>query len=208
MDHTKSDCLLVTVLSHGEQGKIHSFDDDYRLEEIAEFFSDENCPSLKGKPRLFFIQACRGSLFDAGHRTTNKNNALYSINRPELRSADEIDPATPFQNIRREIEEDMVHNPPNHQDFLFVRSTMAGYYSFRNTTDGSWFIQDLCAELEENGTSQDILHILTHVNWRVSERLSVGTKIRDKKQIICISSMLTKILKLNVHDLPQNIINN
>lgn len=29
------------------------------LKDLVEFFSNENCPSLKGKPKLFFIQACR-----------------------------------------------------------------------------------------------------------------------------------------------------
>lgn len=201
MDHSENDCLIITVLSHGDRGTIHSFDESYRLEEMAEIFSDERCPTLKGKPRIFFIQACRGSSFDDGHVTRNNNNARYSVDRPQARSADNIDPATPFRYITEyplEIEKDLTHIPPNHQDFLFVRSTMAGYFSFRNTSDGSWFIQDLCAELEENGTTHDILSLLTHVNWRVSERSSNGSLIREKKQIICISSMLTKILKLNM----------
>lgn len=35
------------------------------IEQIVNYFNGSNCPSLRGKPKLFFIQACGGgeSLF-------------------------------------------------------------------------------------------------------------------------------------------------
>lgn len=120
-------------------------------------------------------------------------NSLYALNRSQ--DNDSHDVAAPFEVIVRDKLIDPLHNPPNHQDFLVVRSTMPNHLSFRNATTGSWFIQDLCSELEENGTTNDILELLTHVNLSISQRESVPFK---NKQILCISSMLTKVLYLNV----------
>jgi len=60
LDHKDSDCFLCIFSSHGnEQGFITS---DYELIDltstIPEIFSGDN--SLVGKPKLFFIDACRG----------------------------------------------------------------------------------------------------------------------------------------------------
>ena len=33
------------------------------------------------------------------------------------------------------------YRTPLHADFLLAHSTVAGYYSWRNTVQGSWFIQ-------------------------------------------------------------------
>lgn len=205
MDHKDNDCLLITVMTHGEFGTISSYDEDYTIKRITSHFTDESCPSLKGKPRIFLIQACRGNLLDSGHVTQISRDRVYKTNRDARLTKDRGD-IQPFANniqheppkLQEPLEEDMLHNPPNHEHFLVVRSTMPKHLSFRNTTDGSWFIQDLCKELEANGTTYDILNLLTHVNWSVSERESRGAFINKKKQILCISSMLTKILIFNV----------
>lgn len=56
---------------------------------------------------------------------------------------------------------------PTLADLLVMYSTAEGYYSFRNPADGSWFIQALCEELQEN-PHEDLLTILTGVNRRVA----------------------------------------
>lgn len=200
MNHRDNDCLLITIMTHGDYGTISSFDADYTLNRITSHFTDENCPSLSGKPRIIFVQACRGNLLDPGHVTTIRSDFVYKLERQSKKNIDQID-VEPFavkqpEEIYTDLpdEEDMVHNPPNHKDFLIVRSTMPKYLSFRNTDNGSWFIQDLCQEIEKHGTTYDILTLLTHVNWSVSERESRGGVINKKKQILCISTMLTKIL--------------
>lgn len=64
MDHTNNDCLAVAVMSHGSTyGRIRARDKDYTANELVEFFSGENCPSLAGKPKLFFIQVCSFLLY-------------------------------------------------------------------------------------------------------------------------------------------------
>lgn len=193
-DHSDNDCLVITIMTHGEVGKISSFDKEYTLTQITSFFTDEACPTLKGKPRIFFIQACRGEMKDKGHLTQNDNQSRYKLKRNSKDRDHRVDHSTPFTQEIREGDEDLVHNPPNNPDFLIIRSAFPCHVSLRNPDTGSWFIQALCQELEENGTKYDILNLLTHVNWSISERISVGEKM---KQILCISSMLTKILIFN-----------
>lgn len=197
MDHSDNDCLIITIMTHGEVGKIFSHDKHFTLDRVTSFFTDEACPSLKGKPRLFFIQACRGSKIDGGHQTKNVNHSRYNHKRKPKDSEHRSDtlPYGPEDDDEKINAEEFSYCPPNHADFLIVRSAYAGYYSLRNPDTGSWFIQALCQELEENGDKYDILNLLTHVNWSISERLSNRSNM---KQILCISSMLTKILLFNI----------
>nr|XP_026256383.1 caspase-3 [Urocitellus parryii] len=72
-----------------------------------------------------------------------------------------------------------------------------GYYSWRNSKDGSWFIQSLCALLKQYAHKLEFMHILTRVNRKVAtefESFSLDSTFHAKKQIPCIVSMLTKEL--------------
>nr|CAD7460378.1 unnamed protein product [Timema tahoe] len=53
-DHSDNDCLLVTVMTHGDPGVLHSRDRKYQVRELWEPFTV--IPTLAGKPKLFFIQ--------------------------------------------------------------------------------------------------------------------------------------------------------
>lgn len=60
-DHSKTDVLMVFVSSHGDEGGcISAGDEDYCLQDLMNLFTSEQCPTLMDKPKLFFIQACRG----------------------------------------------------------------------------------------------------------------------------------------------------
>uniref|UniRef100_A0A671K961 Caspase-3 n=1 Tax=Sinocyclocheilus anshuiensis TaxID=1608454 RepID=A0A671K961_9TELE len=65
-DHSKSAMFACVLLSHGDDGRIFGTDDCIELKELIALFRGDRCKSLVGKPKLFFIQACRGSDLDAG----------------------------------------------------------------------------------------------------------------------------------------------
>lgn len=70
-----------------------------------------------------------------------------------------------------------------------------GYYSWRNTMSGSWFIQSLCDMISKYGMELELQHIMTRVNHKVAvefESVSNAPGFHAKKQIPCIVSMLTK----------------
>ena len=59
-DHSEADCIFVAVLSHGELGTLYASDQMYKPDRIWSHFTADKCPSLAGKPKLFFIQVSRG----------------------------------------------------------------------------------------------------------------------------------------------------
>ncbi|XP_076855421.1 caspase-7 isoform X2 [Brachyhypopomus gauderio] len=173
-DHSDRSCFACVLLSHGDEGQIYGTDGVMPIKNVTSLFRGDMCTSLVGKPKLFFIQACRGSEFDDGIQTDSgpSNDTM------------ETD-ASPKQKI------------PVEADFLFAYSTVPGYYSWRNPGRGSWFIQALCSILNECGRKLEIMQILTRVNHMVAtsfESWSDDPRYSQKKQISCVVSMLTKEL--------------
>ena len=61
LDHTKFDCLLIAILTHGTNGQLYGSDGKLiSVQDIVKLFNGAQCPSLVGKPKIFFLQACRG----------------------------------------------------------------------------------------------------------------------------------------------------
>jgi len=167
-DHSSADCLLVVAMSHGEPGLLHSRDRPYPASELWSYFTGDKCLSLVGKPKLFFIQACRGTMVDRGV------------------SVDETD------GYR------MSYAIPTQADFLIAFSTQEGYFSWRNPVQGSWFIQALCDELRLHGRTRDLLTLLTFVCRRVAidyrSNVPSDQEMDLMKQIPSITSMLTRLV--------------
>ncbi|XP_025939846.1 caspase-3 isoform X2 [Apteryx mantelli] len=68
-DHSKRSSFVCVLLSHGEEGLIYGTDGPLELKALTSLFRGDRCRSLAGKPKLFFIQACRGTEFDSGIET-------------------------------------------------------------------------------------------------------------------------------------------
>ncbi|KAM8939028.1 caspase-3-like [Pelodytes ibericus] len=164
-DHSGRSCFVCAVLSHGNEHGINSTDYPFTLKWLAQFICRQNCKSLAGKPKLFFIQACRGKNYDWGIETDSG-------------SGDEEDPAFIF---------------PADEDFLYFYATPPGYFAWRNTGQGSWFIQALCKILQEHGGKLEILQILTRVICMVALEYESS---RGAKEIPYLVSGLTKQLYL------------
>lgn len=163
-DHSDHASFVCVILSHGDEGIIFGTDGFEKLDVLTRYFKGDKCKTLVGKPKLFFIQACRGSDFDGGIET----------------DAVEVEPSA-----------DRI---PVEADFLYAYSTAPGYYSWRNTFSGSWFIQSLC-EMLENHRDLELMQVMTRVNRKVAYHFESSSNLpgySGKKQIPCIVSMLTK----------------
>ncbi|KAI5943771.1 Caspase-3 [Manis javanica] len=167
-DHSKRSSFICVLLSHGDEGVIFGTDGPIDLKKLTRFFRGDCCRSLTGKPKLFIIQACRGTELDSGIETDSS------------------------------AQDDMgCQKIPVEADFLYAYSTAPGYYSWRNSRNGSWFIQSLCTMLKQYAHKLEVIHILTRVNRKVAiefESYSLDSALHAKKQIPCIVSMLTKEL--------------
>ena len=62
-NHKDADCLCVVVLTHGSEGYLWARDKKYKVKELWEPFTANNCPSLKEKPKLFIIQVSFSNVY-------------------------------------------------------------------------------------------------------------------------------------------------
>ena len=139
-------CLLVFIMSHGNNGTIISQDS---LEiDLDEFMNPlKTNKSLIGKPKLFFIQACRGGNLMSGIQTDD-----------------------PFELLRKY--HDNNSTLPVGADFLISFATVEGYMSLRDLTEGTWYIQMLCKAIERDERGQDISQVLRCTNRLISEMVA------------------------------------
>ena len=59
-DHTKMDCFACVILSHGEEGYVYGKDGPIQIEKLIAPYKGHRCPTLAGKPKIFFIQVSEG----------------------------------------------------------------------------------------------------------------------------------------------------
>lgn len=122
------------MLSHGEKGCVYGADaQQVFLGDLSKPFTSGRAPTLAGKPKLFFIQACQGSDYQRG-----------SAPCPPRPGPEEGD-----KQSRLEEDAGRVHGEtvPWDADFLLGMATVQECKSFRNTSTGSIYIQQLCTQL-------------------------------------------------------------
>ena len=86
---------------------------------------------------------------------------------------------------------------PDEADVLIAYSTPPGYYSWRNESEGSWFINELCSSLGRWAFDLDISQLLTRVCYNVSvgyASRSSDPRMSNMKQCPTFVSRLTKQL--------------
>ena len=172
-DFSNFDCFACVIMTHGESnGQLYMRDGLFVINDVLDVFKADRCPTLVGKPKLFFIQACRGGRLDNGFSLSTNHT-----------DGEEI--------------ENQTQRVPLQADFLVAYSVSDGYYSFRNSHAGSWFIQALTRVLISHGHKLDLLTLLTRVNYIVAyefESRARDAEMSKKKQVPCVQSMLTKQL--------------
>ena len=148
-DHSKYSAFALIFLSHGEEGGIVYCSDGIKItiKEISNHFSATCCPSLYGKPKLFFIQTCRGQL----------SNQVIQLVHLQPRS----DPSTYISHFASPA--------PDLADFLFSFATIETFAAMRHLQDGSWYINELVRLIREKARTEDLSSILTMVANSVSK---------------------------------------
>uniref|UniRef100_A0A2K5VNU7 Caspase 9 n=1 Tax=Macaca fascicularis TaxID=9541 RepID=A0A2K5VNU7_MACFA len=170
-DHSALDCCVVVILSHGCQashlqfpGAVYGTDGcPVSVERIVNIFNGTSCPSLGGKPKLFFIQACGGEQKDHGFEvasTSPEDESSGSNPEPD---------ATPFQEDLRTFDQlDAVSSLPTPSDIFVSYSTFPGFVSLRDPKSGSWYIETLDNIFEQWAHSEDLQSLLLRVADAVS----------------------------------------
>uniref|UniRef100_A0A8D0FS29 Caspase-8 n=1 Tax=Strix occidentalis caurina TaxID=311401 RepID=A0A8D0FS29_STROC len=151
-DHKDKDCFVCCILSHGKKGIVYGVDgQEVPIQELTTSFTGQNCHSLAGKPKVFFVQACQGDACQKG--------VTIETDSGEQDSSVETDARFQLDCI------------PAEADFLLGMATLQDYVSYRSPRQGTWYIQALCQHLEYScPRGEDILTILTAVNQEVSRK--------------------------------------
>nr|KAG5694967.1 hypothetical protein BaRGS_024150 [Batillaria attramentaria] len=143
-DHSMYDCFVCCILSHGNLGVVYGANGvAVAIRDLTSQLRAQLCPSLRGKPKLFFLQACQGLAEQAGYDCRDTESDA--------------------------VEEEEVQKIPDESDFLLGYSTIPGFVSYRNRQTGSYYIRKLTETLDECAEDHDIHEILTMVNYSVGK---------------------------------------
>ncbi|CAM1311704.1 Uncharacterised protein g5780 [Pycnogonum litorale] len=157
-EHAEADAAVVCIMSHGRHGDdILGSDGEYiKLVKIIELFNNCNCPSLKEKPKIFLIQACRGAATDFGvtrDLRADSNPTDYDVNDDT--------------NADKMIKDEKL---PSWSDILVAFSSSPGFESYRHEIFGSWFMQTVYRVFAERACESHIAEMLTQVSNEVANR--------------------------------------
>ncbi|XP_028158305.1 caspase Dronc [Ostrinia furnacalis] len=164
-------CVFVVVSSHG-YARAHSSDNDFRChdgtlmstKDFLQYFNNLHLPALEGVPKVFIFQICRGSEVDwttlQMPYSTASDGAPYG-SAPAPRPAP---PPTPRDQRARV-----------YSDILIAHSTVPGNVSYRDSKDGSWYIQVLCEVFARYAHERDVVELFTLVDQQLEERFRIQT---------------------------------
>ena len=119
------DMAIVCILSHGEDGVIICTDGQkIPIEAILGKFNNRNALPLRGKPKYFLFQACRGLKIDPGVETDGPNEEIledkqYSVVR-------RIEPTVDNISLARD---------PSFEDIFVSFATIPTYVAYRYVED-------------------------------------------------------------------------
>ena len=76
MNHDQYDCFVLCISTHGEENGIFGTDRvTLPIKDIVSPFAGPKCQSLSGKPKLFFISACRNAPFKCNPESYSDKDA-------------------------------------------------------------------------------------------------------------------------------------
>ena len=112
----EDDSFVCCIMAHGKKGSIVAKGGQVEIRNLQKEVG-ENCPKLRGKPKIFIVQACRGGDVDEPMDASEDDEA-----EDEALSA----------QLSREA------------DFYIAYSTTEGHISTINDTNGCRYLNTLC----------------------------------------------------------------
>ena len=168
-DHSEFDSFVCCILSHGSDNVVIGSDSEpVVIKDLTSKLSAGLCPSLGGKPKLFFIQACRGLERSSGVQVDG--DSADGPAELDLLPDDDF----PSRGDNPAVTDAGVSAVA---DFFMAYSTSPDYVSFRDPHYGSWYIGELCHALCSLSTCRPLSDIMNTVHENVNkEHASAGWK--------------------------------
>jgi len=157
-DHIYSQMCIVIILSHGNDGGLINAADGkvVSTEYVLRRFNNDACPALKGKPKFFVLQACRGDEVDFGYvpRLETQESEACSVDASGFLPS----PKTFKQTIAKD---------PTWEDMVILYATVPGFVANRNLYRGTWLIECLCYVFMNYAREMDLREMLDEVARRL-----------------------------------------
>ena len=178
------DMCIFCIMTHGSNGNlvdINGEEIDAEDDIIKEFYNTE---ALRGKPKLFLLQYCRGGEMDYGVEETRGLS----------------------DTRQQRVEDKFIFTPklPSVADILIANSTVPGFVSHRNLKHGTWFIQCFTKVFQENAVDTDIREMFDKVSNTLSNMESKNED-RTKQTFDLISRGFFKKLYFNPTDISKKL---
>lgn len=150
--------LVVIILSHGEDGGLIYASDgrEVSTEYLLRRFNNDSCQPLKGKPKFFVFQACRGDDVDYG--------TIPELERTDSQVCIDQHDAKSFSKPVTTIAKD-----PSWEDMVILFATVPGFVANRNLYRGTWLIECLCFVFMNHAKDMDLRDMLDEVAKRLRD---------------------------------------
>ena len=153
------DACIVSIMSHGHENIIEMCDPVSATvdiwDDVIRRFNNKHCRALMGKPKIFFIQCCRGDLYDFGVPRTEPDCGSLSSGLQQSNTGAPTKPYQPPVTIKLE---------PEFKDILLCYATIPGYVANRATDTGTWYTRTLCEVFMNDAHNTELKKLLDKVN--------------------------------------------
>lgn len=196
-DHSKYGACVVCILSHGSETAVFGrYGHSVRINHLTSLLSSRNCQSLTGKPKLLFIQACRGTRDQTIQNNNDEQKEEKQHDTGDINRDIQYLPPPPDPTLGE------THSLQGEFDFLLGYATTPGYVSYRDCNQGTFYVRTLTDELMAYSDRLDLLSILTIVTNKLSDMNIDGGAGKVHKQCPMPQFSLTKKL----YFFPENFI--
>jgi len=147
--HSDSNCFLVLVISHGTSDNFLQDRNGTRTWNIESLITEvSDIPTLVGKPKLFFIEACRGREQNFSQPMMTKSSPIQAVSGISL----------PRYLSTQILNQSFI---PSKQDIFVGFATVPGFVSFTSSL-GSPYLQVLAKQLADHHHDLDLadIHLL------------------------------------------------
>ncbi|KAK7080920.1 hypothetical protein SK128_000721 [Halocaridina rubra] len=158
--HKSVDSCVIIIMSHGRDDKsFYTSDNEFlNVNDIIERFNNRECEALKGKPKIFIFQYCRGTTADIGVPFETRL-ATFDRGLPA-----ETDSAYQSQVV--------IGRDPTFTDMYIIYSTVEGFESFRSPQRGSWLMEAICMVFMEHAHDKELETLMKKVSRIVRQNYS------------------------------------
>lgn len=176
--HHKMDMAVICILSHGENGYIICTDGQkISVEDILNKFNNKQALALKGKPKYFVFQACRGLKIDPGVETDGPSDVRMGDTVEDRQNR--LTHSHYLNSFSSQMDQTNLSRDPSFEDIFVSFATIPAYVAYRNNLKGSWFVQCLCRIFMKFSCSEDLETLLL----RVTQELRAYCTTKGEKQI-------------------------